>query len=699
MSQKLQLNALKVTHLKGVGARMSERLAKVGVRTVQDLLFHLPRIYQDRTRIRPVASLQDHDWAVIDVSVMQSDVRFGKRRSFQCQVSDVTGKLTLIFFNFNAHQQQQLTAGTTIRCFGQVRVTAFGRQMVHPEYDVLKLDEPPADANTLTPIYPSTDGIGQKQWQKLTEQALSLLHERGVLEELIPESLRRTEQIADLATALQYLHRPPTDADTKALEAGKHPFQQRLAFEELLAHQCAMLRLRDKTQQVPAPSFAPDVCQQHYLDDFFKQLPFQCTNAQRRVIDEVLTDLCESKPMLRLVQGDVGAGKTVIAAAAALRAVEAGYQVALMAPTEILAEQHFQTLRTWCEPLNVRCAWLTGKLNAGEKREVSRQIAEHAADICIGTHALFQDSVNFAKLGLCIIDEQHRFGVHQRLALCGKGQNAEWRPHQLIMTATPIPRTLAMTAYADLDCSILDELPPGRTPVTTVVLNNQKRQQVIERIRAETQSRRQTYWVCPLIEESEVLQCQAAEEAHILLQQELPNFRIGLIHGRLKPAEKEAIMHQFKAAELDVLVATTVIEVGVDVPNASLMVIENAERLGLSQLHQLRGRVGRGSAQSFCVLLYQAPLGATAKTRLNVMRESNDGFFVAEQDLALRGPGEVLGTRQTGVAAFKMADCVRDQGLVAPAQQAALQLVAETPERVEPLIQRWLPRGVDYANV
>jgi len=694
----LALDQLGISVLKGVGPKLKEKLSALGIITVQDLLFHLPLRYQDRTRITPIGALQLSTDVVIEGKVLVADIVFGRRRSLVCRIQDGSGTTTLRFFHFSAAQKAQLTPGARLRCFGEPRRGSGGLEFYHPEYRVLGGDEPEPVEERLTPIYPSTEGFAQTSWRKLCDQALQYLDHHAVSELLPKQSLPTTLTRSHwtLAEALRYLHHPPTDASISQLQDGLHPSQRRLAFEELLAHNLALQELRKETQRAGGPALdGPTTLQREFL----KGLGFSLTGAQQRVAKEIATDLRGHIPMLRLVQGDVGSGKTAVAALAALRAISSGYQVAMMAPTEILAEQHYHSFSQWLEPLGLKVAWLTGKLKGKARQLQSDAIADHSAHLAVGTHALFQNDVEFARLGLVIIDEQHRFGVHQRLALKQKAAANVGQPHQLIMTATPIPRTLAMTAYADLDTSVIDELPPGRTPVNTVVLGNERRGDVMERLRGVCASGQQAYWVCTLIEDSDKLQAQAAEASWELLKETLPELRVGLVHGRMKPKEKAAVMAEFKAAELDLLVATTVIEVGVDVPNASLMVIENAERLGLAQLHQLRGRVGRGSLQSFCVLLYQAPLSRNGRERLSALRDSNDGFVIAEQDLALRGPGEVLGTRQTGLMNFKIADLQRDDDLLDAVRDQAKLIIQQYPERVKPLIQRWLSNRSVYASV
>ncbi len=693
-STESALEDVSVSTLKGVGDAMAAKLATLGIFTLQDVLFHLPFRYQDRTRLRRIGELRPGDEGVIEAEVALSEVVQRQRRSLLVRVSDGTGSLTLRFFHFSAKQSQQFTRGTMLQCFGEVRRGPGMLEMVHPEYRLAS--QGAALQNTLTPFYPATDGVQQGTLRKLSDQALVLLH-RQRLQELIPPQLLNDLGLPDLVTALQTVHRPPPEASIADLMDGIHPAHRRLAIEELVSHRLALRQLRDQHQTHQAPQLP---AQSDIAAKLRASLAFALTGAQARVLDEVLVDMAKAEPMLRLVQGDVGAGKTVVAALAASHAVEAGYQVAFMAPTEILAEQHLLNFCQWFEPLGISVGWLSGKLKASDRRSMIEAVAMGQVRIVVGTHALFQNDVEFENLGLAIVDEQHRFGVHQRLALRNKGAKNDVLPHQLIMTATPIPRTLAMTAYADLDVSVIDELPPGRKPVTTVALEAQRRGDVVQRVGAATAEGRQVYWVCTLIEESEHLQAEAAEDTAEALADALPGHRVGLVHGRMKPKEKDEVMARFKAAEIDVLVATTVIEVGVDVPNASLMIIENAERLGLSQLHQLRGRVGRGSAQSSCILLYHGPLSKTARQRIGIMRETNDGFVIAERDLEIRGAGEVLGTRQTGVAEFRIAQLGRDDDLLDVVGDVADELAATHPSAVDKLIRRWIGEGKqDYGGV
>ena len=683
-----------VSSLPGVGPALRESLVKLGLATLQDLWFHLPLRYEDRTRVTAIADLRVGFPAQVEGVVEAVERGFRFRPQLRVALADASQRtLVLRFFHFSRAQAEQLKLGTRLRCYGDVRHGAQGLEIVHPQYQRLTGDELGDVEAALTPVYPTTDGVGPKRIAGVIRRALERLPGDDVLE-LVPKELRRGLKLASLREALLYVHSPPPDADVASLAEGSHPAQQRLAFEELLSHHLSLKRLRNQVRSHTAPALAGDGRLRRALLD---ALPYQLTGAQKRVGREVAHDIASVQPMLRLVQGDVGSGKTVVAALAALAAVEVGCQVALMAPTELLAEQHRRTLLGWFAPLGIDVLWLAGKVQ-GKARAAALAAVADGAPVVVGTHALMQEGVVFRALGLAIIDEQHRFGVHQRLALRDKGREGERVPHQLVLTATPIPRTLAMTAYADLDVSAIDELPPGRTPVTTVVIGNARRTEVIERIRAACTEGRQAYWVCTLIEESEQLQAQAAEVAHVELSAALPELKVALVHGRMKPKEKSAVMDAFKAGDIAVLVATTVIEVGVDVPNASLMVVENAERLGLAQLHQLRGRVGRGSVASSCVLLYQAPLSQLARERLNVMRETNDGFRIAERDLELRGPGEMLGTRQTGRLEFRIADVQRDAALLPAVQEIGEALLERHPDLAERLVARWIGAGARYAG-
>jgi len=683
---------------------MAEKLARLNLFRVQDVLFHLPLRYEDRTRVVAIGALRHSDRCVIEGTVDHSAISFSRsgrqrRRMLIVHLSDGTGSIKLRFFNFSEAQQEKLSNGTRLRCYGEVRRVTNHLEIIHPEFSsVNDLSDEPSE-KTLTALYPATDGVHQLTLRRLVDQAIDLLNKpnSSLLTDYLPGEIvdnlvSFNSESNNLSSAINFIHRPPPDVSLTKIEEGSHPVQQRLSFEELLAHQLSLQNLREKIQSQGAEKLSDGG---GLLKKYIKQLPFKLTSAQQKVIDVISSDVVSGKPMLRLVQGDVGSGKTVVAFCACLMAVNSGKQAAVMAPTEILAEQHYQNFTIWADELDLKVAWLSGKTKVKQRREMLEIIRNGEADVVVGTHALFQDDVEFNKLSLVVIDEQHRFGVHQRLALKNKGVSA----HQLIMTATPIPRTLAMTAYGDLDVSVIDELPPGRTPVKTVVLPESRRPDVIQRVRAAIAEGRQVYWVCTLVEESEVLQCQAAEDTQILLQEQMPEFQIGLVHGRMKPVEKETVMQQFKNKGLQLLVATTVIEVGVDVPNASLMIIENAERLGLSQLHQLRGRVGRGSTASSCVLMYSNPLSKTAKKRLAIMRETNSGFDIAEEDLKIRGPGEVLGTRQTGMMQFRIADIIRDENLIPLVHKSAEIILKKYPEVIDPLIRRWLSGAEQYAEV
>ncbi len=686
-----------VTVLSGVGIRLQEKLNRIGIINVQDLLFHLPHRYIDRTRLTPIGALLHGHNAYIQGEIELTQIRYGKRRSLLCRISDGTGAIVLRFFYFSRAQEKGLQRGLTIRCYGQVRRGPNSLEIIHPEYRVLDKSQDDELEEQLTAVYPSTEGLQQARLRKLTDQALITLNnnKQGLIE-LLPENILSTQNLPTLVDALEYVHRPPPDADVQSLVAGRHPAQQRLAFEELLAQQLSLLQLRNELRTEHSPAFETS---KRLVRVFLDGLPFTLTNAQERAYDTIASDLNKTVAMLRLIQGDVGSGKTVVAALATLQAIEAGYQVAIMAPTELLAEQHYNNFLLWLKPLKIDVVFLTGKLKKSIRNEVETRLQDKTPFVAIGTHALFQESVSFAKLGLIVIDEQHRFGVHQRLALLEKGQQHETFPHQLIMTATPIPRTLTMTAYADLDHTLIDELPPNRKSIGTSVISNERRDEIIERIKHVCAEGRQVYWVCTLIEESETLQCETAIDTAEKLTEKLESIKIGLIHGRMKANEKESVMQDFKNGKISLLVATTVIEVGVDVPNASLMIIDNAERFGLSQLHQLRGRIGRGEIKSDCVLMYQPPLGELARQRLEIMRTSSDGFLIAEKDLELRGPGEVLGTRQAGIPDMRVADLMRDAHLLPEIQKTAKTLLVQHPDKVKLLIERWLGKSLEYSNV
>jgi ATP-dependent DNA helicase RecG len=684
-----------VTALRGVGDALALRLRALGVETTQDLLFLLPSRYEDRTRVVPLGELLPGQRAAVEGEVLLTEVAFRRRRQMLCRIADGSGFLTLRFFYFTAQQQNGLARGVRIRCFGEARRGPQGLEIVHPEYRRVDSSAAKAAEDHLTPIYPATEGVTQGRLRQLVGLALDQTAAHD-LKDWLPAAVLEGSRLPSLHDALRYVHRPPADAPVEQLLEWRHPAQRRLAFEELLAHQLSLKLLRQRIQSDPGWPLVTDGALKAGL---LSALPFRLTSAQARVLHEIEKDLSHAKPMLRLVQGDVGCGKTLVAALAATQAVQLQRQVALMAPTELLADQHALNFKRWFEPLGIPVALLTGRQTGKARTAALAGIREGHAPIVIGTHALFQESVEFASLALVIVDEQHRFGVHQRLRLREKGGRDGRQPHQLIMTATPIPRTLAMTAYADLDVSIIDELPPGRTPVKTVVLAGTRRDEVVMRIRTACLEGRQAYWVCPLIDESEEMPYQAAEETAAALAAALPELAVGLVHGRMPPPAKESTMRRFKDGQIQLLVATTVIEVGVDVPNATLMVIENAERMGLAQLHQLRGRVGRGRHASSCLLLYRPPLSPLARERLAVMRDTNDGFVVARRDLELRGPGELLGTRQTGLAQMRVADLARDADLLPRVQTAAETLLNEWPLHVTPLIRRWVGHAEQYGRV
>jgi len=689
---EVELNA-PLTTLNGVGPAVAERLQRLGLERARDLLFHLPLRFEDRTRLTPIAALRPGQTALFEGRVAHSEVVQRRRRMLVVTLTDNQAQILLRFFHFGTSQQRRLSPDVRIRAFGEPRGLPGALECVHPEVQTVG-HAPPALESHLTPIYPTTEGISQRLLRRLVAHVLPAMQS---LPDLLPELTEHG--LPDLHTALDQLHRPPPaqagPQSDSTDSASRSPARTRLALEELCAHQLARMQ-QSRTPQHRSHN-APVINGPGALwRRLQEQLPFKPTAAQQRVTAEILADLAQPQPMNRLLQGDVGSGKTLVAVAATLAAVEAGYQVAFMAPTELLARQHGRNLAEWLEPLGVEVAWLGGRQTSSERSQMLAELAGGERQVAIGTHALFQEEVRFKHLGLAIIDEQHRFGVHQRMALRDKGNGQT--PHQLIMTATPIPRTLAMTLYAELASSVIDEHPPGRIPVRTALISHERRSEVIERIRAACGSGTQAYWVCPLVEESEQLEAEAAETTTERLRETLPELTIGLAHGRMKGPERDAVMERFRAGHIDLLVATTVIEVGVDVPNASLMIIENAERMGLSQLHQLRGRVGRGNQTSACVLLYRAPLGMTARERLEAMRRTNDGFEIAEVDLKLRGPGELLGTRQTGDRSFRVADWARDQDLLQAATTMASRVEAD-PERAGALIERWLGAATRYATV
>ena len=678
-----------VQQLQGVGAAAAALLEKLHIFSTDDLLFHLPRDYEDRSTIIPMNQLVVGRSYLLEGEVRSVDFPPGKKKSLAALLQDDFGKVTLRFYHIYKGLTDRIKIGQRLRIFGEVRIGARGLELYHPEIQVIQ-QHTALPKTQLTAIYPSTEGLTQPKLREYVRQALQ--YHSDELAELLPKKYSNGYELKE---ALHYIHEPPTDANMLQLNQGSHPAQQRLIFEELVAHQVSLLTRRAYIRQIAAPRFnSSKVLAKHLLDG----LPFQMTNAQKRVSKEILHDLKQDQPMLRLVQGDVGAGKTLVAAVAACHALEADWQVALMAPTEILAEQHYLNFKRWFDPLGIEVAWLSGKQKGKARAQAEQQIKQGHAQLIVGTHALFQDNVEFSKLGLVIIDEQHRFGVDQRLALRNKGTD-QFTPHQLVMTATPIPRTLAMSAYGDLDTSIIDELPPGRTPIQTVTIPLDRREQVLQRIASNCREGKQAYWVCTLVEQSETLDAQAAEATYQEIKERFSDINIGLVHGKMKADEKQSVMQAFKDNQLQLLIATTVIEVGVDVPNASIMVIENAERLGLSQLHQLRGRVGRGATASFCALLYKTPLSQNGQERLSILRESNDGFVIAEKDLEIRGPGELLGTKQTGDMGFRVARLERDDHLLSQAHYVAAQILKDYPQHADGLLKRWLPEAPRYAYV
>lgn len=684
-----------LTVLSGVGPSIASKLARLGLHHLEDLLFLLPNRYEDRTTLVKIGSLQVGKHFLVSGKVLLSDTVYRGRRNLLVRISDDTGQLTLRFFHYSKQQQIQFKIGVVLSCFGDVRIGPLGLEMVHPEYRILKPNQELITSDALTPIYPTTEGVQQGRLRNLTGQVIKIATSSPP-EELLSDELRQKYNMPALFDALLYLHQPPPDTDIANIDAGKHPCQQRLAFEEFLAHHLSLRNLRDITKTEGALQLSEG---SELAEHFINGLPYTLTAAQQRVINEITSDIATPYPMLRLIQGDVGSGKTVVAAVACLKAVASGVQIAVMAPTELLAEQHYQNFSVWFRPLGIEPTRLSGSQSQVERRKSLEAIATGNALLIIGTHALFQEGVTFKQLALVIIDEQHRFGVHQRMALRKKGERNQKHPHQLVMTATPIPRTLAMTAYANLDISIIDELPPGRQSVQTIAIPETRRNEVIERVRSSCKTGQQAYWVCPLIEESNILEYQAVETSYKMLTEVLLELQIGLIHGRMKPVEKEKVMRAFKNGKIQLLVATTVIEVGVDVPNASIMIIENAERMGLSQLHQLRGRVGRGDTASLCIMLYRLPLGKLARNRLAVLRDTSDGFLVAQRDLELRGPGELLGTRQTGLPQYRIANLIRDAELIPKVQLAAESIRRSPSEKGNKIIRRWLGDAGQYGKV
>ena len=674
--------------LRGVGPAITEKLSKLDVHNQADLLFLMPIRYEDRTLVTPIGALSHDQQVLIQGRVLLTNIVYRGRRTLLSQLSDDTGMVTLRFFSFSNQQAKNLSRNTLVRCFGRVRKTATGVEIIHPEYQIIDPDNIPPLASTLTPIYPSTKGLSQGKLRSMIKLALD--SQLNSVEELLPKEIADLLHVMPLGESLEAIHSPPKTEQ----EEGFSPAKLRLVTEELIANQLALKRIKRTTQLNKAIALK-NIKEKNNLT---KQLPFTLTNSQERVVREIEEDLMVPRPMMRLLQGDVGSGKTVVAALAIAIAAGSNAQAAFMAPTELLAEQHYNNLKVWFDPLGIEVVLLKSKLPAKEKKQILGSIEDGTSSIIIGTHALFQGAVNYNNLALVVVDEQHRFGVDQRLSLMNKSTSGSV-PHQLIMTATPIPRTLAMTAYGDLDSSVINELPKGRGTIETVVVSEEKREGVVLRVMDEIKKNRQIYWVCPLIEESEELNFEAVETTHKNLKSKLKNCSIGLVHGKLDSLKKTKAMLDFKKGKQDVLVATTVIEVGVDVANASIMVIENSERLGLSQLHQLRGRVGRGEHKSICILIYKKPLSSMAKMRLSAIRESNDGFYISEKDLELRGPGELLGTKQKGIIGLKIADIARDAHLLPKINKLCADFEENYPKQAEKLIHRWVGNQIEYRKV
>ena len=677
-----------LTSLRGVGPAIEEKLTKLDVHSQADLLFLMPIRYEDRTLVTPIGTLSHDQQVLIQGRVLLTNIVYRGRRTLLSQLSDDTGMVTLRFFSFSNQQAKNLSRNTLVRCFGRVRKTATGVEIIHPEYQIIDPDNIPPLASTLTPIYPSTKGLSQGKLRSMIKLALD--SQLNSVEELLPKEIADLLHVMPLGESLEAIHSPPKTEQ----EEGFSPAKLRLVTEELIANQLALKRIKRTTQLNKAIALK-NIKEKNNL---IKQLPFTLTNSQERVVREIEEDLMVPRPMMRLLQGDVGSGKTVVAALAIAIAAGSSSQAAFMAPTELLAEQHYNNLKVWFDPLGIDVVLLKSKLPAKEKKQILGSIEDGTSSIIIGTHALFQGAVNYNNLALVVVDEQHRFGVDQRLSLMNKSISGSV-PHQLIMTATPIPRTLAMTAYGDLDSSVINELPKGRGTIETVVVSEEKRESVVLRVMDEIKKNRQIYWVCPLIEESEELNFEAVETTHKNLQSKLKNCSIGLVHGKLDSLKKTKAMLDFKKGKQDLLVATTVIEVGVDVANASIMVIENSERLGLSQLHQLRGRVGRGEHKSICILIYKKPLSSMAKMRLSAIRESNDGFYISEKDLELRGPGELLGTKQKGIIGLKIADIARDAHLLPKINKLCADFEENYPKQAEKLIHRWVGNQIEYRKV
>ena len=690
------LDQIPLTYLKGIGPSLEKKFAQLQIFNLRDLLFHLPHRYEDRTKIHSIDKIKVGEHVLLQGKILSNSIQFGRRRSLVCSITDNTGVISLRFFHFSGGQKTALASEKYVQCYGEVRRGRSGFEIYHPEYKIVDSPGAPLTEDSLTPIYPTTEGMQQSRLRYFINQALEISDSSEDIQDLLPLEIASKFNLCGLTTALQIVHHPPCDSPLHWTSDKFNSGQKRLAFEELLAHQLCMRKSRSNLQEKIAPALRSN---NRLINLFLKHLPFKLTAGQQLAFQEISADLNSKVPMLRLLQGDVGSGKTVISALASLHAIDSGFQVGFMAPTEILAEQHFESFMQWFSHLGINVGWLSGKLKGASRSQQLKTLASGDCQMIIGTHALFQDDVEYKSLGLIIIDEQHRFGVHQRLTLKDKARNTALSPHQLIMTATPIPRTLAMSAYADLDSSVIKELPLGRLPIDTAIVSNHRRGEVVKSIRKACAGGNQAYWVCTLIEESEALSIEAAEVTAEQLGKLLPDISIGLVHGRMKPEEKKSVMTNFREKLIQVLVATTVIEVGVDIPNANLMIIENPERLGLAQLHQLRGRVGRSDIQSYCILLYQPPLSTAAKERLSVMRDSADGFYIAEKDLELRGAGQILGTQQTGLMSFKIAEIGRDAYLLDEVKESSELIFEHYPEVAESLIHRWLGERKNYASV
>ena len=683
-----------IQNLKGVGPKSASSLNNLGIFTIPDAVMHLPFRYEDRSFVTPIGDTAYQVPVLIEGEIMKSTVVFRGRRMLFTEIYDGTGKLTMRMFNFAMAQHKALEEGKMIRCYGNITPGPNGKQMIHPQYQIFEREQPIEIEDNLTPIYPTTSGLQQNKLKKIIETSIKFCEENNLLKE--DPSKGSYSKFGNLLETLKFLHKPPVDTNITDLIEGKHPAQKVLIKEELIAHMLCAGILKNELEGRTGPLMAEESGNE---GSFLDSLPFHLTEAQKRTWREIKIDLTGKNPMRRLLQGDVGSGKTLVGALSALHAKSNGWQTALLCPTEILAEQHFNSFQTWFDHLGIKTELLTGSTKAKDKKQIVKELAKGEIDILIGTHAIFQSGVDFDKLGLTIIDEQHRFGVHQRFSMLEKGGKEQLSPHQLIMTATPIPRTLAMTVYGSLETSVIDELPPGRNPVQTSSRPDSLRDKVIKRVEEVCLTGKRAYWVCTLIEDSEELEAQSAEELFKEISQSLPKLKVGLVHGRLKKDEKDSVIEKFRKGDIQLLVCTTVIEVGVDVPDATLMIIENPERLGLSQLHQLRGRVGRkANTESHCLLLYKEPLSGMAKERIKTMEMTNDGFQIAEKDLELRGAGDIYGIRQSGLMDLKIANPIRDSELLVEAQDEALELSRNETEFAETLVKRWIGNRVDYSE-